>query len=435
MNRISPFLAFAISALTGATLQARIDLLLVPPAEAISGASGTEFTLYLNNPTHVAETAQLPPEFVAEYANASHHGRVRLALVEPRDAQRTVAAMSRETIRLRITEPIPGAGGFVSLRLQSPATNAIMFELTGSAAPTPADATRTAEPAPAPFPALFNRDRDLDLSSDLEAMRRHLSDYEPIYFALGWRERLNARFQFSFKYRVFESGPPGEWWVRQLARDFHVGYTQTSIWDLESFSKPFYDSSYKPTAFILHEFDSTPREGLHFTLQFGGQHESNGKGGGAAPIYSPSGLITPATALRHPADSRSLNSLYVIPTVRWNAENGFFIEAHARHSAYFNKRENRDIARYRGYLELTVRHGFDRGAQLATHLRGSLRGHGSVELNLTWPVVHTPLLKYFFSPGFGGYAQVQYFNGYGESLLDYDVRRKDQLRFGIMANR
>src|SRR6185436_4357682 len=93
----------------------------------------------------------------------------------------------------------------------------------------------------------------LDLTSDLEAMRRHISSYEPIYFTVGWRERFNARFQFSFKYRVFEGGPPDEDLIRSVARDFYVAYTQTSIWDWESFYNRFYVSSCKPTAFLLRE--------------------------------------------------------------------------------------------------------------------------------------------------------------------------------------
>lgn len=427
-------LAFLLVLASTAALQARVDLLLVPPDAPVDGKPGVAFTLYLNNPTELAETAHLPAEFVALYASRAGHGRVRLRLDHPGDTERAVAPMSRETVVLRLDEPIPGGDGFVSLRLANPSTNAIMFALASPAPAVAGDAVADSAADGHRRPIIPGR--HLDLTSDIENMRRHISSYDPIYFAVGWRERFNARFQFSFKYRVFDRGPPGEPWLRQLARDFYMAYTQTSIWDLESFSKPFYDSSYKPTAFILHEFDRDGSNDWRFSLQAGAQHESNGKGGGAAPTPGSSGgLLSPTTALRHPSDTRSLNTLYLAPTVRWMAGNDFFVEAKVRASALYQSDENPDIGRYRGHVELTLRTGYDRGFQFSAHARGTPQAHGSLELNMTWPAIETPLLKLVLPPSLGGYAQVQYFNGYGESLLDYDVRRKDQLRFGLMIVR
>jgi outer membrane phospholipase A len=216
----------------------------------------------------------------------------------------------------------------------------------------------------------------------------------------------------------------------------HFAYTQTSIWDLESFSKPFYDSSYKPTIFLLHPLRRAAGSPWSFSLQGGVQHESNGKGGGIPPVASSSGLISLANQSRHPLDSRSLNTFYVIPRARWEDSNGRFFDAALRVSSFFQIDENPDIARYRGYAELTVRAGYVRGMQLSTHVRGKADGHGSIEFNLTWPTSETPALRHFpLISTLGGYSQIQYFNGYGESLLDYDVRRKDQLRFGLMIVR
>jgi outer membrane phospholipase A len=274
--------------------------------------------------------------------------------------------------------------------------------------------------------------------NDVEIMRRHISGYEPIYFAVGSREKLNARFQFSFKYRVLDPGPaeaeldPGGFLLGLM----HFAYTQTSIWDLEGFSKPFYDSSYKPTLFLLHTLPRQADSGWTISFQAGAQHESNGKGGGSAPTSAPTGLVSSANTLRHPSDTRSLNTLYLLPRARWEDNGTHFFEAAFRVSAFFQIDENQDIARYRGYAELSLRGGYIRGLQLATHVRGKADGHGSLEFNLTWPTSESPLLRAIPVVGsLGGYAQIQYFNGYGESLLDYDVRRKDQLRFGLMIVR
>jgi hypothetical protein len=425
MKALLPTLAFLVAA---AVAHARVDVLLVPPPGPVSGNPGTEFTLHLNNATEFSAIEHLPAVIIAHYASATTRGRVRLELADPRTAIRRVPAMSRDTVVLRLTEGIAGPGGFVSLRLTSPASNAIMFEQFAAPPAAPI-------PPPLPSSTAATPGRNLDLTSDIENMRRHISGYDPIYFAVGWRERFNARFQFSFKYRVFDPGTPDESWPRHLARDLYMAYTQTSIWDLESFSKPFYDTSYKPTLFLLHTFTPDPSRNWRLSLQGGVQHESNGKGGGASPSIPSGSLLSRTTALRHPSDSRSLNSVYVAPTLRWTNERELFVEGRVRLNGYFDLPENRDLARYRGYGELTLKGGYDRGFQASLHARGKVDGHGSLELNFTWPAIETPLLHAVLPTSLGGYAQIQYFNGYGESLLDYDVRRKDQLRFGLLLVR
>lgn len=435
MKRLAALLSLALA--SASALFARVDFLLVPPTETVPGEPGLTLTLYLNNPTAFDEVVEFPTEMIADYASSTGRRQIDLHLANPDDRRRVVPAMSRVTIPLQLSSAIESTGGFVSLRLLSPETNVIMFEVSApetSSAPAPAVAAAEPEPTPEPRTAIAPG-HHLDLSTDLENMRRHISSYDPIYFAIGSRDRLNARFQFSFKYRVFEPATSGDPWFVHLGRNIHVAYTQTSIWDLETFSKPFYDTSYKPTLFVLHEFRPHPASNWSFTLQPGAQHESNGRGGGPAPATPGSGLASPTTVQRHPFETRSFNTLYFAVKSRWTRQTGLFFEATARASAYFQEDENPDIPRYRGYVELSLRGGYDRGFQLATHLRGHPSGHGSAEFNVTWPAIETPFLKMIMPHTLGGYAQIQYFNGYGESLLDYDVRRKDQLRFGLMIVR
>jgi outer membrane phospholipase A len=133
----------------------------------------------------------------------------------------------------------------------------------------------------------------------------------------------------------------------------------------------------------------------------------------------------------------SFNSVYFAPKLRWaSPETAWFAEVSARAIAYLQIDENDDLPSYRGHVEVMLRGGHDRGFQLAMHLRGSPRaGRGSMEFDATWPVTEAPLLNWLVPSkllrSLGGYGLLQYFNGYGESLLDYDVRRKDQLRFGL----
>ncbi|MBL9190255.1 MAG: phospholipase A [Opitutaceae bacterium] len=389
-------------------LLARIDLLLVPPAEAVTGEAGLRFTLYLNNPTAFAGEILLPRLIMATCSAGDGRQQVQLEASGLELGLVQVPAYTRKTVQLRLKQALSGPGPFVSLRLNGLASNAIMFELK------PAESRGDHPPAPRPASA-----RDLDLSTDIETVSRHISAHDPIYFAVGWRGSFNARFQFSFKYRFLEDRPDEdllerESSLRRFARGVHFGYTQTSLWDLSSASKPFYDSSYKPTIFLLRR--PPPRlagTGL-VSLLYGVQHESNGKSG----------------RLGRDA-SRSLNSLYLAPTFRWSLGGERFLEARPRVSAYFQTEDNPDIARQRGHVELALRAGLDHSWQLAAHLRGHPRGHGSLELNFTWPTDHMRLLPEELRATIGGYLQVQYFNGYGESLLDYNVRRRDQLRFGL----
>lgn len=119
--------------------------------------------------------------------------------------------------------------------------------------------------------------------------------YEPMYFLVGTRPR-KSKFQFSFQYQLLNAeGPLAQRypWVNGL----HLAYTQTSLWDLQSDSKPFEDTSYKPELFFLSR-NLQPRgeSRLRVFVQGGVQHESNGLGG---------------------EFSRSTNVVYVKPILIW----------------------------------------------------------------------------------------------------------------------
>lgn len=415
-------------ATTAVRLAASVDLLLVPPPEGAAAEARPVLTLHLNNPTEFDAAFRFESEIEGEYADASGHRRIHFTLIDESQRRVDVPRRTRVVVRLRPEEDIRPGRGFISLRLLSPRTNPVMFP----AAPTPPVAA--AQP---PVATRGLRRPNLDLTSDVEEMRRHISGHEPIYFAVGTRDRLNARFQFSFKYRVLDPGPDESELgpVTNALGMLYFAYTQTSIWDLDGFSRPFYDSSYRPALFLQHALPRIPGSEWNFALRGGAQHESNGKGGGAIVTPTGPGLVA-TNRLRHPSDSRSLNTLFAAATARWEDVGARFIEVSLQANAYFHIDENPDIAAYRGHAEIRLRGGYARGLQLSAHLRGRPDHHGSVEFNLTWPTSESPLLRGLpFIGSLGGYAQIQYFNGYGESLLDYDVRRRDQLRLGLMIVR
>jgi phospholipase A1 len=228
-----------------------------------------------------------------------------------------------------------------------------------------------------------------------------LSDEDPVYFVLGYREGWNARFQISFKYRLFDQGS-GYGAEQPWLSGFYFGYTQNSLWDLQSASKPFKDTSYRPSLFWKWERadERTWLDGA----RLGWEHESNGRGG---------------------IESRSINVLFLRPEWRRRGEGGRMLEFTPKVYTYLNKNENPDIPGYRGYVDWRVR--YDSGGQwIATALaRVGTAQHASLLLDLsrrTRDMRVGPL---------SGYLHIQFFNGYGETIVDYNVRAKAQLRIGL----
>ena len=232
------------------------------------------------------------------------------------------------------------------------------------------------------------------------------SPYEPNYFVAGSSGPTNAKFQVSLKFRLFnpETKTP-------FLEKLYLGYSQTSIWEIGSSSKPFYDSSYRPSLFFLDEDVSLwPfRKWARFGFQAGFEHESNGKDG---------------------ADSRSIMIGYIRPTFALPFGDRYFVSISPKIYSYIEKQDNPDMPFYRGYTDFLVKVGATDGIQLATTLRkGTGQDPYSVQIDLSYP------LKTAALGNLGGYLHLQYFDGYGETLLDYNRKLQPQFRIGLMITR
>jgi outer membrane phospholipase A len=234
--------------------------------------------------------------------------------------------------------------------------------------------------------------------------KEHVSGYEPMYFIAGTKSP-NAKFQISLAYQLLNSDGPLAEKVPAL-KGFQIAYTQTSLWDLSAPSAPFYDTSYKPEFFYAWKnvTRAEPTNWFQLDLQGGLKHESNGKDGAA---------------------SRSLNIVYFRPTLTVGRDDGLQLALQPRVWAYLGDlSDNPDIADYRGYADLRAVAGWKRGLQLSALARiGNNGNHGSVQLDLTYPT-----MRFFGS--FSLYLDVQYFTGYGESLLGYN-QKSQELRVGF----
>ena len=228
-----------------------------------------------------------------------------------------------------------------------------------------------------------------------------LSENDPMYFIVGGRGGYSARFQLSFKYRLFDLGS-GFGVDRPWLSGLYFGYTQNSLWDLSSESKAFRDTSYKPSLFW--RWERGDEKTFVDALRAGIEHESNGRDG---------------------PRSRSLNSVFVRPEWHWRGDDGRHFEFTPKLSGYFDYEENPDIHRYRGYVDWRVRYDH-KGDWIGTGLaRVGTSGKGSLLLDLS-----RRARDLRFGP-VGGYYHVQLFTGYGEDILDYNLRRKSQIRVGF----
>lgn len=230
-----------------------------------------------------------------------------------------------------------------------------------------------------------------------------LGFHEPMYFLVGGKDPVSARFQFSFRYRIFDDqGVVAE--TLPVASGLYFGFTQTSLWDLQSESKPFRDSSFRPSLFYRWAVDDPQRRGS-LALSGGYEHESNGK---------------------EDMPSRSIDTLFVRAEARLRLDDaGTFLGIAPKVWTYLDREDNPDIARYRGHAELGLRIGRDDALMFSTLIRRGSDGKLGTQYDLSYP-----LRRSVFS-GVGAFVHLQAFKGYGETLLEYDQNKEAQYRIGV----
>jgi outer membrane phospholipase A len=337
------------------------DWLLV--SESGRAKAGMPFELILTGP----EGAALPDEIGV---------RLRSGVAEADLKMQAAAPAENGRRRYAAVLPQPAAGA-VAVRVADPPSNVVVL-------------------------IIESRDSMRSLTAVLESGQEPpLSENEAMYFVVGASSRWSARFQLSFKYRLFDNdagfGRDQPWLT-----GFYFAYTQTSLWDLEGESKPFFDTSYRPSLFW--RWLSTDDRAWVDGVRVGLEHESNGQAG---------------------IESRSLNTLFIRPEWRWKTASLGNYEFTPKAYVYVDKSDNPDIQEYRGYVDWRAR--WDSGDNWIVTLLGRVgTAHkGSIQLDLARRARDLKM------GSVSGYFYAQYFNGYGESLRDYDQRHTAQLRFGV----
>ncbi len=207
-------------------------------------------------------------------------------------------------------------------------------------------------------------------------------------------ENVETELQLSFKIKAMQ-GVFGHDNV-----DLWFGYTATSFWQAynRSISSPFRETNYEPEAMLVFRTNYALAGFRGRFINLGFSHQSNGRGEGL---------------------SRSWNRVYT----QFGFERGnlaLLIRPWYRIPESRRADDNPDIGKYMGHGDLLAVYSKGRNAY-SLLLRNNFKSpdnRGALKLNWSFPLVGR--LK--------GY--VQYFNGYGESLIDYN-HRQQSLGFGV----
>ena len=199
----------------------------------------------------------------------------------------------------------------------------------------------------------------------------------------GELDNNEVKFQFSMKFPIIDN-------FFNEKSSLQFAYTNLSFWQAynDNVSNPFRETVHEPEVFLIFENDWKLLGFKNRIIQLGAVHQSNGRSG---------------------AQSRSWNRVYA----------DFIFE---RGNYYLSFKpwyriersgadDNPDIEKYMGHGEIR---GAYAGGQhtLSVMLRNNFHSpnYGALEINWSFPMSRRA--KWF----------IQYFNGYGESLIDYNAR-------------
>lgn len=198
-------------------------------------------------------------------------------------------------------------------------------------------------------------------------------------------DSLETKFQLSFKTKAVENlfGNNGDIWM---------GYTQSSRWQTYNAeeSRPFRETNYEPEVLMVFRNGYSIGGWNGRMAAVGVNHQSNGRGD---PL------------------SRSWNR--VMFNVGLDRENWALMIRPWVRIADGSEDDNPDMEDYMGRGDLTLTHvrGGHVYSLMARHsLRGGDRSHGALQFDWGFPIHRN----------FRGHLQV--FDGYGESMIDYNHR-------------
>ncbi|MBE3021994.1 phospholipase A [Campylobacter sp. 7477a] len=226
--------------------------------------------------------------------------------------------------------------------------------------------------------------KDDEIQNILGLRLYHLNYLLPVSYSqnkpTNGKSRFETKFQFSVQKPLMTN-------AFKLNETLGIAYTQTSWWQTSSDSAPFRESNYKPEIYIDFDTQNSLKMLNISNIRAGLLHESNGK---------------------DKENSRSWNRLYA--QARFDL--GTLSVTPRIWSIVGDTNDNKNIENYIGVGDVNFSFAF-KDHILNTMIRNNLHfdktNRGAAQFDWLFPI---------FSTGIYGY--VQFFTGYGESLIDYN---------------
>lgn len=206
-----------------------------------------------------------------------------------------------------------------------------------------------------------------------------------------------AKYQISFKVPLLTG-------MLDDRTTLWFGYTQKSFWQVYNTddSAPFRETNYEPEIFLRYQADYDIGPGTLSGVTLGLNHQSNGQ-----------------------SEPRSRSWNRIMASVGYSYGRWLFlVQPWYRLPETESKDDNPDIERFTGHADYLAVYKLTEDRTFSLKFRNNLRSDDnktSVEFGYSFPMGDT--LKGFF----------QYYNGYGESLIDYNERIQ-RVGIGIMLN-
>lgn len=383
---------------------AKMETVLVPPKGTVQAGQQVTFGLIFTNLSGQDMDINLPDKLPC---HISAGGKEQLVFAVPIDSKAVGKTLvpGNGFLKNNYSLELPSdASGYVNFTVDAFDTSPALFMAQAAGDMVQPSPVGTTEPSTPEEEALLEKRLDADRVNVLRAYT--LMPHKPNYILLAsnnssgynpdpYREQYNdptleiddteVKFQLSIKMPLAVG-------LFDDRMDIFAAYTNRSFWQLynDDLSRPFRETNHEPEAWVQFRNDWKFFGIKNSVNQFGFNHQSNGRGG---------------------ALSRSWNRVFA--NFVFNYKNfvvGF--KPWYRLPEDDDDDDNPDITDFMGHFEVTGAYKW-KDHTVSLMLRNNLESgfeKGTLQATWSFPLWNYPYLK--------GY--VQWFNGYGESLIDYN---------------